>query len=349
VYCRRPVFVPGSLHMEFVMDEVALRKVFLRVLLFSPVNIISPYHIACETNNSRAGDHSSEKSSHPSTWPCPQCRIKRCRGNGDMNQFELILKKSFVQPTVQTYFILKVRVRQMYAARFGSTPWPRREYCYLLRCSAHKRQHLQNYSVPIQSARECTRYVGCASDDNRVHPEGRALRGVASIVIKLGGDGIADVITLFDWVVAMVTSLNYVGRGNSCVTCSHYLVINMPSDKEKWACPTAELQIHNLRTEIINRRTMQLARGFYYLQTWHKSNTSHLARSNNRILTTFLIRPIKSCHSVLFSVVQMDVFQKISASTFCMHSSWPSLCASNRPPRDPCKSRSSLLCNAMNW
>lgn len=63
-------------------------------------------------------------------------------------------------------------------------------------------------------------------------PEGRDICNVAFIVIKQGGDGIADVITLFDWVVAMVTSLNNVGRGNSCVTHSHYLVINMWSDKE---------------------------------------------------------------------------------------------------------------------
>jgi hypothetical protein len=138
--------------------------------------------------------------------------------------------------------------------QLGSLQRPDRDantvICYVAKLTI---DNIYKIIVPIQSARECTRYVGCASDDNRVHPEGRALRGVASIVIKLGGDGIADVITLFDWVVAMVTSLNYVGRRNSCVTCSHYLVINMPSDKEKRACPTAELQIHNLRTEIIKQ------------------------------------------------------------------------------------------------
>jgi hypothetical protein len=36
---RGPGFVPGSIHVGFVVDEVALGQVFLRVLLFSPVNI----------------------------------------------------------------------------------------------------------------------------------------------------------------------------------------------------------------------------------------------------------------------------------------------------------------------
>jgi hypothetical protein len=39
---RRPGFAPGSIHVEFVMDKVALGLVFLRVLRFSPVSIISP-------------------------------------------------------------------------------------------------------------------------------------------------------------------------------------------------------------------------------------------------------------------------------------------------------------------
>jgi hypothetical protein len=39
---RRSGFTPGSVHMGFVVDKVALRKAFLRVLLFSPVSIISP-------------------------------------------------------------------------------------------------------------------------------------------------------------------------------------------------------------------------------------------------------------------------------------------------------------------
>jgi branched-subunit amino acid transport protein len=42
---RRPLtveagFVPGSIHVEFLVDKVALGQVFLRVLRFSPVNII---------------------------------------------------------------------------------------------------------------------------------------------------------------------------------------------------------------------------------------------------------------------------------------------------------------------
>ena len=37
---RRPGLYPRSVHVRFVVDEVALRQVFLRVLLFSPVSII---------------------------------------------------------------------------------------------------------------------------------------------------------------------------------------------------------------------------------------------------------------------------------------------------------------------
>jgi hypothetical protein len=33
---------PGSVHVGFVVDKVALRQVFLRVLRFSPVNLIPP-------------------------------------------------------------------------------------------------------------------------------------------------------------------------------------------------------------------------------------------------------------------------------------------------------------------
>jgi hypothetical protein len=39
---RRPGFAPGSIHVGFVVDKVALAQVFLRVLRFSPVNIIPP-------------------------------------------------------------------------------------------------------------------------------------------------------------------------------------------------------------------------------------------------------------------------------------------------------------------
>jgi hypothetical protein len=37
---RRPGFAPGSIHVGFVVDKVALGEVSLRVLRFSPVNII---------------------------------------------------------------------------------------------------------------------------------------------------------------------------------------------------------------------------------------------------------------------------------------------------------------------
>jgi hypothetical protein len=39
---RRPGFDPGSVHVEFVVDKVALWQVFLRILRFSPVNFIPP-------------------------------------------------------------------------------------------------------------------------------------------------------------------------------------------------------------------------------------------------------------------------------------------------------------------
>jgi hypothetical protein len=39
---RRPGFAPGSIHVGFVVDKVAVGQVFLRVLRFSPVSIIPP-------------------------------------------------------------------------------------------------------------------------------------------------------------------------------------------------------------------------------------------------------------------------------------------------------------------
>jgi hypothetical protein len=39
---RRPGFDPGSVHVGFVVDKVALEQVFPRVLRFSPVNFIPP-------------------------------------------------------------------------------------------------------------------------------------------------------------------------------------------------------------------------------------------------------------------------------------------------------------------
>jgi hypothetical protein len=39
---RRPGFDPGSVHVGFALDKVALGQVFPRVLRFSPVNIIPP-------------------------------------------------------------------------------------------------------------------------------------------------------------------------------------------------------------------------------------------------------------------------------------------------------------------
>jgi hypothetical protein len=47
-------FAPGSVYLGFVVDKMALGQVFLRVFLFSPVNIITPlfskliYHLRVE-------------------------------------------------------------------------------------------------------------------------------------------------------------------------------------------------------------------------------------------------------------------------------------------------------------
>jgi hypothetical protein len=70
---KRPGFTPGSFHMWYVVDKVALAKVFLRVPRFSPVNIIPPwfsiliYHLGM--NNRPVDGHSSE-TYHltPFTW-----------------------------------------------------------------------------------------------------------------------------------------------------------------------------------------------------------------------------------------------------------------------------------------
>jgi hypothetical protein len=39
---RRPGFDPGSVHVGFVVNKVALGQVFVRVLRFSPVSFIPP-------------------------------------------------------------------------------------------------------------------------------------------------------------------------------------------------------------------------------------------------------------------------------------------------------------------
>jgi hypothetical protein len=39
----RPGFTPGSVHVGFVVDKVALGQAFFTVLQFSPVNIIPPW------------------------------------------------------------------------------------------------------------------------------------------------------------------------------------------------------------------------------------------------------------------------------------------------------------------
>jgi hypothetical protein len=63
-----PRFASGSVHVRFAVDKVALEQVFLRVLSFSPVSIISTwfYMLICHlefSNRSVCG-----RSSETSTW-----------------------------------------------------------------------------------------------------------------------------------------------------------------------------------------------------------------------------------------------------------------------------------------
>jgi hypothetical protein len=64
-----PRFAPCSAHMGFVMDTVAPRQVFLRILPFSLVGIIPPWLsiLICHLGESSrpAGGRSSETSSRP--------------------------------------------------------------------------------------------------------------------------------------------------------------------------------------------------------------------------------------------------------------------------------------------
>jgi hypothetical protein len=61
----RPRFAPGSIHVGFVVDKVALGQVFLPVLRFSPTNIISPLlhthlsprHEVCDSSDQAAQCH----------------------------------------------------------------------------------------------------------------------------------------------------------------------------------------------------------------------------------------------------------------------------------------------------
>jgi hypothetical protein len=65
---RRAGFTPGSVHVGFVVDKVAFEQFFLRVVEFSPVNIISPWHSMLiyhlEVNIRPVCGCSSETSSH---------------------------------------------------------------------------------------------------------------------------------------------------------------------------------------------------------------------------------------------------------------------------------------------
>jgi hypothetical protein len=72
----RPGFAPGSVHMRFVVSRVALVQSFLRVILFSPVNIIhcgSPYsYIIWGINNRPLGwpQFIDNVSRHQHEQPC---------------------------------------------------------------------------------------------------------------------------------------------------------------------------------------------------------------------------------------------------------------------------------------
>jgi hypothetical protein len=59
---RRPGFDPGSVHVRFVVDRVALEEVFPRVLRFSPVNFIPPVHHYLEKMKNNLSFFSSSSS-----------------------------------------------------------------------------------------------------------------------------------------------------------------------------------------------------------------------------------------------------------------------------------------------
>jgi hypothetical protein len=66
---RRPGFSPGSVNVGFVLDKVALRKLFIRVFRF-PLSVSFHHGSPCsyiiwEMNNRPAGGRSSETQSHP--------------------------------------------------------------------------------------------------------------------------------------------------------------------------------------------------------------------------------------------------------------------------------------------
>jgi hypothetical protein len=62
VSLRRAGFAPGSIHLGFVVDKVALGQVLLRILRFSPVNIIPPslsnsYHLSVIGSSLETNSH----------------------------------------------------------------------------------------------------------------------------------------------------------------------------------------------------------------------------------------------------------------------------------------------------
>jgi hypothetical protein len=56
---QRPGFDPGSVHVGFMVDKVALGQVFPRVLWFSPVNFIPPVLHYWEKDNKSSSSSSS--------------------------------------------------------------------------------------------------------------------------------------------------------------------------------------------------------------------------------------------------------------------------------------------------
>jgi len=82
---RRPGFAPGSVHVGFVVDKVALGQVFLRVLRFSPVSIIPPwfsiliYHLGDEQQfRDVVSPHRNLQSTNVSLKKCAVSRMVVC-------------------------------------------------------------------------------------------------------------------------------------------------------------------------------------------------------------------------------------------------------------------------------
>jgi hypothetical protein len=71
---RKPGFATGSIHVGFVVDKVALGQVFLRVIRFSPVNIIPPSLSKLISSEAHPASCTVDTGGH---FPGPKARPRR--------------------------------------------------------------------------------------------------------------------------------------------------------------------------------------------------------------------------------------------------------------------------------